>query len=301
MLNIFPSVTARHAYQARAQIQEALKVYYAGFGDHHEDAATITRCRATTLRNNGIKNEDVGAFEIALLHVATSNTIPTLFWLLAFVFSRPELVERLREEGTAAIEQGADNETIVNIDTLSDSCPLLVSCYREAIRLCNKAIGNRRVMADTTISDGKGNSYLLKEGVNVQMPSDPLHHLEEVWGPNPEEFDAERFLDQNKGPKDEKAKAKRISFVPFGGGRHLCPGRNFAFAENLGLLVAMVVGYEVTTSRGGDSTVEIPAIQRCSLAAAVCKPEDNGNGFGMRIKRRQGWESASWKFKSGTQ
>ena len=280
-------------------MQAALGEYYSAYGDEHENAAGITRCRGAVLRKFGVQGADVGVFELALLHVATSNTIPTLFWLLAFIFTRPDLVSRLRQEALAVAEQGTQGEIIINVETLTDKCPLLVSCYRETIRLCNKAIGNRRVMADTVIKDGRGHSYLLKEGINVQMPSDSLHNLKEIWGSDVAEFNSERFLDQANGEDTNTAKAKRISYVPFGGGKHLCPGRNFAFAENLGFLVSLVLGFDISPSDGNWNSFKAPAPQRCSMAAAVCKPKDDGAGFGISIKRRPGWESTKWKFTSG--
>lgn len=298
LLDIFPSLTARKAHGARSRLQAALNAYYGRNADLNDDVAGITKCRAAVLRKFGVQGSQVGTFELALLHVSTANTIPTLFWFVAYIVTRPDLVERLREEALGVIEYGAEGDVTVNIDSLADKCPLLVSCYREAIRLNNKAIGNRRVMADTTISDGKGNTYLLKEGINVQMPSDPLHHLETVWGKDAAEFAPDRFMDQIKGLNNDTVKAKRASYVPFGGGRHLCPGRNFAFAENLGFMVSFLLGFDVSPVDGNWDKFTEPAQEQCGMASAVCKPRRNGDGFGIRIKRREGWE-AKWKFTSG--
>lgn len=188
---------------------------------------------------------------------------------------------------------------MINVDNLDAKCPLLVSCYRETIRLSNKPIGNRRVMADTTISDSQGRSYLLKEGTNLQISGDTLHHMESIWGPDAMEFDPERFLDQVKGIKNESVKTKRNWWIPFGGGKHLCPGRNFATAENLGLLVTLVLGYRVQPIDGDWKSFKAPLQQPVGMAAGVNKPAHDGEGFGVRIKRREGWETARWRFTSG--
>lgn len=58
-----------------------------------------------------------------------------------------------------------------------------------------------------------------------------------------------------------------------GGGSHLCPGRNFASAEALGLVSALVVGYEVVGLRAG----EFRAGGR-ELASAMPKPAADGDG-----------------------
>ncbi|KAJ3537864.1 hypothetical protein NM208_g6147 [Fusarium decemcellulare] len=294
LFNVFPYLTARNAYRARERLQTALSKYYGNLDDGHQDAAAITHHRAQICRENGLQSAIVGVLEVSFLHVATSNTIPTLFWFLSFIITRPQLVSKLRDEAMAAVEYGPE-EVIVGIHVLADQCPLLVSCYREAIRMSNKTQSNRRVMADTTITDGKGRTYLLKKGIDIQMPSDPLHGAEEVWGPDAAVFNPSRFLD-DKSHNKEAAKKRRTSYIPFGGGKHLCPGRNFAFAENLGFMVSFLLGYDVEPIDGNWAAFTPPKMEKCSLAAAVCKPRNDGDGFGMRVKRRAGWEATTWRF-----
>lgn len=303
---VAPSMTAAKGHQARKKIQAALNEYYGSDGDLHEDAAGITKHRAAVLRKFGVASSYIGVFELALLHVSTSNTIPTLFWFVAYVITRPDVVARVRKEAEAMVDRKpGEDEVTVNVDVLAEKCPLLVSCYREAIRLGNKGLGNRRVMTDTTISDGKGSTYLLKKGTDVMMPAEPLHKSESVWG-SPEasadEFWAERFYEaeQDKAALNTpEAKAKRASYMPFGGGRHLCPGRNFAFAENLGFMVSFLLGFDISPVDGDWKAFKEPVMDRCSIAGAVAKPVDEGKGFGMRVARREGWEAVRWKFTSG--
>ncbi|KAJ3543484.1 hypothetical protein NM208_g3553 [Fusarium decemcellulare] len=294
LMNIFPSITARSAYKARARLQAALGKFYGARKDHHEDAAQIVKNRAGVLRRYGISDVEVGHFELALLHVATANTIPTLFWFMAQIFTRPDLVQRLREEVLPAIERGDQNEVIIDITTLDQKCPLLVSCYREAIRLSNQAVGNRRILEDTTITDSKGNSYLLKKGMNIQMSAEVLHTMTDVWGQNVHDFDPERFIEKGSKESSQAEKTKRASFVPFGGGRHLCPGRNFAFAENLGFVASLLLGFEISSEHS--SAFEVPPMQKCGFSEAAGKPVKFGEGFGAQIRKREGWESTKWSF-----
>jgi cytochrome P450 len=296
LLDVFPSITAPKGHGARNRLQGALTEYYGRKAD--KDGSGIVQCRANIVRKYGIRDDRVGIIELALLHVATSNTIPTLFWLVAHIVTRPDVVERLREEVIAVVKHTAEGEVTVDVSDLADNCPLLVSSYRETIRLNNVAIGNRRVMKDTTVSDGKGNTYLLKEGINLQMPSEPLHLLEDVWGPDAADFSADRFLDQAKGLNNESVKAKRTSYNPFGGGRHLCPGRHFAFAENLGFMVQFLLSFDIEPLDGNWDTFKAPEKAVPYLIEAVCKPKKHGEGFGARIKKREGWQNTKWKWTS---
>ncbi|KAK1523889.1 uncharacterized protein CCOS01_08976 [Colletotrichum costaricense] len=297
MLGIAPSITARRCFKARARLQAALGEYYGRDGDSHKDASQIVRNRANVLRKHGIPGREVGIFEVALLHVATSNTIPTLFWFMVHVFSRPELVARLRDELLPVAQHGGNGEVTLDIGTLDDRCPLLVRCYREAIRVSSKGMGNRRVLEDTTISDGSGKSYLLKKGCNVQMSSQVSHSLEKAWGKDQESFDPDRFIVKTGKEHAETEKLKRAAFIPFGGGRHLCPGRNFAFAENLGFVASLLLGFDVVPLDGNmESTAKVPKAAGCSMTGAAVKPVDDGEGYGVRVRRREGWEGVKWRY-----
>ncbi|KAK2043622.1 cytochrome P450 [Colletotrichum somersetense] len=297
MLGIMPSITAKKCYNARKRLQAALADYYGNNRDYHEDASQIVKNRAAILRKHGISGEDIGVFEVALTHVATSNTIPTLFWFMAYIFSRPELVERLRDEVLPVIQHSGSGDVTIDIGALDERCPLLVSCYRESIRMSSKGMGNRKVMEDTTITDGNGRSYLLKKGCNVQMSSQVMHRLEKSWGPDSSSFVPERFIANSSKAYAESEKIKRASFIPFGGGRHLCPGRNFAFAENLGFVASLLAGFEVLTlDENMEQTDRVPEHASCSMTSAAVKPVDNGAGYGVRIRKREGWENVKWKY-----
>ncbi|KAF6835514.1 hypothetical protein CMUS01_05738 [Colletotrichum musicola] len=304
MVNIVPSVTARRCYQARARLQAALRVYYTAKHDLNEDASQIVKNRAAVLRNYGLTGTDLGNFEIALLHVATANTIPTLFWFMAYVFTNRDLVARLRDEVKAVATHGEKDEVTLDISAIDEKCPLLVSCYREAIRVSNKGTGNRRVMEDTTIADGQGRSYLLKKGTNLQLSAEVFHSLDRAWGPDKYEFVADRFVQTTtttKGNQEklDAEKLKKVSWVPFGGGKNLCPGRNFAFAENLGFVASLVLGYEVTTlDENKEPTSRPPAAAPCAITSAASKPVREGEGFGMRVEKRKGWEKTKWLYTS---
>lgn len=299
MLGLVPSITARKCYDARTRLQAALTKYYDSDGDSHPEVAQIVKNRANVLRKSGLGKE-AGMFEVALLHVATSNTIPTLYWFVVNVFSRPDLVARLRDELAPVAHFGANGgEVTLNIGSLEDQCPLLVRCYRETMRLSLQGMANRRVMEDTTITDGRGASYLLKKGINVQMSVKVSHSLTEIWGPDAASFDPERFIVRSGKDHFEEEKLKKASFMPFGGGKHLCPGRNFAFAENMGFVASLVLGFDVVPlDEDMMPTHNGPEMAPCLLTGTGVKPVRDGEGYGVRIRRREGWESVKWRYTS---
>jgi cytochrome P450 len=290
-LGILPKLIARKAYVNRAKVQAALVPWYLSRKYEADDVAEITKVRATSSIEFGFPEEEIGKLEMALLFVATTNTIPTLYWFVTNVWLRPELVEEIRREVLPLVKvtdrPGEERRAAtVDISQLEDKCPLMVSCYRESIRLANQATGTRRVMEDTHLADEKGNSYLLKAGVDVMWSVKSLHRSNDVWGQDSLEFDAARFTNQEKFPRQKKQ-----SYVPFGGGKHLCPGRNFAFAENLAFMAALVVGFQLDGLDKANVKMKSP-----SMGEAVVKPPLDAEGGSVVIKRKQGWEDVDWNF-----
>ncbi|KAE9365750.1 cytochrome P450 [Stipitochalara longipes BDJ] len=302
LLNIYPSVTFPKAFQARANIQAALIKYYSAKHDLEPDVSQMTKARAAVLRKHNVPDADIGRFELALLHVSTANAIPTFFWQLCFIASDPSTTALVRQELDSIITltplSNGQREAVIDITKLETHCPILVSTYRETIRLANAQAGSRRVMADTLLSDGK-RDYLLLAGCDVQIPAGVPHLNPSAWGSDASSFDAKRFLTpEERGDNSAKARTEdreqKKSYFPFGGGKHLCPGRNFAFAEILGAVAVLVAGFEVTD--GESERIRVPVLGRGRLGDAIAKPKGAGLEMGAKITRRKGWEDVVWRF-----
>lgn len=273
-----------------------MREYYSNRSDEKAGVSELIRGRAAMLRDFGLNDDDIGGYEIMIIHVAITNTIGTGFWFFAYIYTTPGLVEALRDEAEAAVQRSGEDQVTVDIAHIVEKCPLLVACYRESLRLTNQFIGNRQLQADTTVSDSSNRTYLLKKGICIQWPARFLHTSKEVWGDDAMEFKPERFLEMNKDPDSPETKRKLASYIPFGGGKHYCPGRSFAQAENVGVVLTMILGYEVSPLQGDWSSVGIPEKDTPSFASAIYKPARNGRGWGVNIQRRKGWEKATWKY-----
>ncbi|PKY16103.1 cytochrome P450 [Rhizophagus irregularis] len=75
----------------------------------------------------------------------------------------------------------------------------------------------------------------LEANTNFFVGHEIIHKLPEFWE-NPDEFIPERFLD------NEIAKH---SFIPFGGGTRICPGKNMSNVELKALLILLFRIYDV--------------------------------------------------------
>lgn len=292
LLNIAPSILAPKAYQGRAKLQAAMIPYYTNEYDLLPDVSKMCKVRAAICRRHGIPPDDIGRFEIALLHVSTANAIPTMFWHLVFLATDQEIVKEIREEVESIIAMKVkDGKRIAALDItkFESHCPLLCCSYREAMRLCNAQVGARRAMEDVRLSDGK-NSYLLKKGTDVQMPTGIAHRSTGPWGQDASSFNPRRSMNL----RVEKDREQKRSFIPFGGGKHLCPGRDFAKAEILGTVSSLLVGWDVQSADGG--MIAVPELQRPRMGEGVAKPAGKGLKMGARFVRRQEWEDVKWEF-----
>ncbi|WDK20959.1 prostacyclin synthase [Colletotrichum graminicola] len=291
--SVLPSITSSGPYNARERLVEALAPLF--------DLATIdslpfvSRCRAGVIRAHGITSpEDIARCELAMLHVATVNTVPILFWLVVNIFSQPNLLKALRLECSLLMGEAGVSEINISISSLQDSCPLLKACFQECLRIYGQALHSRRVHSDTVFTDTQGQEYLFKKGVDVMMPSGVSHTTPRAWGPNAEEFHAARFMNWPQNASREQ----RAAYMPFGGGKHLCPGRNFATAEILGFMAALCLGTDVQGPDRSETTLMVPGSSPAVLGQAISKPIDfaKGEGLGVKIRKREEFEYVKWRF-----
>ncbi|KAF7125612.1 hypothetical protein CNMCM5793_001851 [Aspergillus hiratsukae] len=299
-LNLFPRVIAGRAYSARERLLDAISPLFSESSDRLPE---LTRRRAEVIRSSGIQDpREIARIELALLHGATVNTIPTLFWTVTHVFARPELVARLRTEILPLVSflpltnKGGKGEkqAQVSLRDLDTACPLLLSTYREVVRLSNQAMSTRHVMENTFITDSGGREYLLRAGSTVVMPA--TAHMEgDVWGINKNDFDPERFLDWEN---QKASKDRRLVYMPFGGGRHLCPGRNLAKAEILGFIVMLILSFDMEDGANLEQPIRVLTLEPARLGQGVGKPVylRTGDKLPVRLRIRKGLESVNWRF-----
>lgn len=97
---------------------------------------------------------------------------------------------------------------------------------------------------------------------------------EEVFGPNPEKFDAGRFITKPSLAKDP-------SFRPFGGGLTYCPGRFMAQKEITTLVVLLFGNLGVTLH---DANPKFPTMETRKPCLGMMGPV-SGEDLLVKIKR----------------
>lgn len=281
------SITAKKGNKARLAANRAFKAYYDAGLDKYATGLIQGRIRAA--RKWGLTTEEISKGEIAILTASVTNTVPDTFYLICYIFSDPDLVLRLRQEVGKIVtlsDGGGFNILILDHTKIETDCPLLVSCYNETLRLNKTGALLRTVLSDTLLND----QYLLKKGSFIQVATGQIHTDPNTWGSDAKDFKSSRFLGQESLSKEEK-KTRNQSFLPFGGGRNLCPGRHLAFTEITSFVAMLVYGFDVSMSDG--SILRVP--ERCfqKMAVASRSPKEH---MDVVIRRRKEFEGVTWGF-----
>jgi cytochrome P450 len=215
-----------------------------------------------------------------------TNTVPTIFWAVYYVYRDPKLLQELRNELSkiAAKSTGEDGKptwTIKNVD-LKNKGPLLTATIDETFRNRTCGISSRYVTEDVVLKD----QYLLKKGTIMELPNNALHSNPQYWGSSVDEFDPRRFL---ASPRSAEVKAARGAFRPFGGGASLCAGRHQAMSQMLGGLALFIMSSDCEPVSG---SWKFPGAHGHTIAAAVDLPSTD---LWLDVKPRAGFEVDYWR------
>ncbi|KAI4236576.1 MAG: hypothetical protein L6R40_006132 [Gallowayella cf. fulva] len=292
-----PSIFARKGCHARSQLVDALTDYFEWRG--HEEASEVTKARYHAGIAYGLSIPEIAHLEFGSLMGVLINSTPTFFWLLAHIYSDPQLLAELRIElslGTMKRVKAANGSMKCTIDvpTIRQTFPLLASTYQETLRFHTHNSSSRMVTQDTTLAK----QYRLKAGSIIQILGGTIHALPSIWGDDAEQFNPRRFLKTTT--EDDKRKQHPGAFRSFGGGVSLCPGRHFATTEICAAAAMFVLRFDMTVVDGAGKEVnwQIPSMEVGRITSSIPLPKgDVRVKVGVREQMRD-WE---WSFGFGVQ
>jgi cytochrome P450 len=147
-------------------------------------------------------------FLMMAAHDTTTSTLTSMTYELA---RHPHWQERLRDESRALGKGQIDFDDVEKLEGLT-------WVMKETLRRYPPL----PVIPRVALQDFEWAGFTVKAGTMVVASPIHTHHMAEWW-PEPQRFDPERFTPTRA--EDEK---HTHSWVPFGGGAHLCIGYRFA-------------------------------------------------------------------------
>lgn len=190
-------------------------------------------CRADSETGDSFDDQQVLDHMIFLMMAAHDTTTSTLCSMTYELARHPEWQERLRAESRAL------DCAHPTFDALAE-LPNLTNAMHETLRLYPPL----PVMPRVAEEDFEFEGYTIPSGTMVVVAPVHTHYMPEWWE-SPERFDPERFA-----PDRAEHMRHTHSWIPFGGGPHMCIGRRFAEGQVRSILHQMLLRYRWSVPEG---------------------------------------------------
>ncbi|GAB1524868.1 Protein kinase alk2 [Rhizoctonia solani] len=180
---------------------------------------------------------------INILVAARDTTASTLTFAVYLLAENPQVMAKLREEVLNRL--GASNHP-----TSEDfkQMKYLRAVLNETLRLFPAVPMNERAAAKSTVLHSGGKKYYVPAGAKRK----------DLWGPDAEDFDPERWLDERL---KKYVTPNPFIFLPFNAGPRICLGQQFAYNEAsyfLSRLLQRVESIELVPDAFQDGTLPPP-------------------------------------------
>lgn len=275
-------------------VADAFQDYF--LNNHHEQASGLVQDFYASECSYGFSLSDRSLFEVGHAVATLANTYAAVFWMLFYVFSNPTALAEIRQEIstiiTTTVDDGQGDKNVrhvLDLTKVNSHCPILVSTFREAIRLHSVGISLRQVCKDTVV-DG---TYHLKKDSMILMPTVAIHTDPRVWGPDVLSFNYRRFLPANTSNTNKSQTRRQVSpaaFRSFGGGTTLCPGRHFATTQIMAWTSMLVMRFQLEPTSADGNWVQ-PTTDKSNLANVIMRPD---NDLEVQFTTRKAYENGHW-------
>ncbi|KAA8650482.1 hypothetical protein EYZ11_007663 [Aspergillus tanneri] len=191
---------------------------------------------------NGLANTTQDPIELRsqllnILLAGRDTTASLLSWSVLLLARHPAIFKKLR---TTILDSFGPYESPRDITFASlKSCRYLHYFLNEVLRLYPIVPGNRRVaVRDTTLPRGGGPDgqapVYVRKGQPVMYSVFTMQRRTDLWGPDAEVFDPERWENRRVG----------WEYLPFNGGPRICIGQQFALTETGYVLVRLLQRFD---------------------------------------------------------
>mmetsp|Transcript_112566 Transcript_112566/g.220657 ORF Transcript_112566/g.220657 Transcript_112566/m.220657 type:complete len:513 (-) Transcript_112566:24-1562(-) len=247
--------------EARDKLLHAVRKYQS------DNNCEFIKKRFTYFDSFGNK-ENTDSFQLAMLWASVGNTMPSVFWLMYYLMTSPDAMQKVLSEISAVCPASVSGDASFSQDQLNKLL-YMDACITETLRLSSGSMIMRHVGQACEVTLASGKTYKFRAGDRVGL-CPPLWHMDKTIYSNPTHFDPSRWLlpgweDCNRQYSEDTVMAAQgktklfkdgtplpsgMGFLPFGGGVTLCPGRRFARNEVKTLVVCLLARFRFELVNG---------------------------------------------------
>ncbi|KAJ1261713.1 hypothetical protein BS78_09G052000 [Paspalum vaginatum] len=184
-----------------------------------------------------LSREDIKAILMEMFQAGTDTTAISLDYAMAELLRKPEAMAKLQAEVRSCRAEGKELVTEEDLGGM----PYVKAVMKESMRL--HAPGPLLVphasVADCEVVEG----HTVPAGTRVLINAWALGRDPGCWGEGADEFVPERFMEGGEDAASD-FQGSDFRFLPFGSGRRICPGLNFAVATAEIILANLVYHFD---------------------------------------------------------
>ncbi|KAF4339672.1 pisatin demethylase [Fusarium beomiforme] len=177
-----------------------------------------------SFKRQGLSMEECQSESLFMFMAGSETTATVIRVILLYLVASPRIYQRLRQEIKDAISDGRASNPVTDIE--SRQLPYLQAVIYEGIRIRPPTTG--MLFKDVPAGGETMHGQYIPAGTSIGVNASSLLRSEALFGPDPQVFRPERYLDADK---DTSAQMKRDVEIIFGYGRWMCAGKPIAFME----------------------------------------------------------------------
>ncbi|PRQ39178.1 putative cytochrome P450 [Rosa chinensis] len=190
--------------------------------DRKDFVDVLLEIQRESLLHPPLDRVSIKALILDMFLAGTDTTSTLLEWAMAEILKHPRVMIKLQKE-VRGVKKG--EEEILTEDDLVDM-HYLKAVIKETLRLHPPLT---LLVPKMSTQDVKINGYDIKANTQVLVNAWQIGRDPKSFNYKPEEFEPERFLEVNSGLS---YKGTDFQLIPFGAGRRVCPGIQFATSVN---------------------------------------------------------------------
>ncbi|CAL4985990.1 unnamed protein product [Urochloa decumbens] len=218
----------RHLKKWDALLEEVIQEHvHSGkqSGDKEENSADFIHVLLALQEEYGLTDDNVKSLLMNIFEAAIETSYLVLEYAMAELMNNKDIMKKLQTEVRTYGSSEGKNLDMIREDDLS-SLPYLKATVKESLRLHPPG---PLLLPHYSIDDCNIDGYDIPAKTRVLINGWAIGRDPVSWE-RPDDFSPERFL-QEPGSADTQMKhGQDYKYLPFGSGRRICPGANFANA-----------------------------------------------------------------------